>query len=43
VGDSQDFKLDEIVFLSAGPSLSEAVEEAVWDLKKEAIHSLKNW
>jgi dihydrolipoamide dehydrogenase len=25
------------------PSLSEAVEEAVWDLKNEAIHSLKNW
>lgn len=25
------------------PSLSEAVEEAVWNLKNEAIHSLKNW
>ena len=25
------------------PSLSEAIEEAVWDLKNEALHSLKNW
>jgi dihydrolipoamide dehydrogenase len=25
------------------PSLSEAVAEAVWDLRNEAIHSLKNW
>jgi dihydrolipoamide dehydrogenase len=25
------------------PSLSEVVEEAVWDLKNEAIHSLRNW
>lgn len=25
------------------PSLSEAVQEAVWDMKNEAIHSLKNW
>ena len=25
------------------PSLAEAVEEAVWDLKNETIHSLKNW
>jgi dihydrolipoamide dehydrogenase len=25
------------------PSLSEAFEEAVWDLKNEALHSLKNW
>lgn len=25
------------------PSLSEAVEEAVWDLENEAVHSLKNW
>jgi dihydrolipoamide dehydrogenase len=25
------------------PSLSEAVEEAIWDLRNEAIHSLKNW
>ena len=25
------------------PSLSEAIEEAVWDIKNEAIHSLKNW
>jgi dihydrolipoamide dehydrogenase len=25
------------------PSLSEAITEAVWDLKNEAIHSLKNW
>ena len=25
------------------PSLSETVGEAVWDLKNEAIHSLKNW
>lgn len=25
------------------PSLSEAIEEAVWDLRNEAIHSLKNW
>jgi dihydrolipoamide dehydrogenase len=25
------------------PTISEAVEEAVWDLKNEAIHSLKNW
>lgn len=25
------------------PSLSEAIEEAVWDLRNESIHSLKNW
>jgi len=25
------------------PSLSEVVEEAVWDLKGEALHSLRNW
>jgi dihydrolipoamide dehydrogenase len=25
------------------PSLSEAVQEAIWDLRNEAIHSLKNW
>ena len=42
MGDGQDYKLDEMVFLLAGPSLSEAVEEAVWDLKNEAIHSLKS-
>lgn len=25
------------------PSLSESIGEAVWDLKNEALHSLKNW
>ena len=25
------------------PSLSEAIEEAVWDIKNEAVHSMKNW
>jgi hypothetical protein len=41
MGDGQDFKLDEIVFLSASPSFSEAVGVAIWDLRKEAVHSLK--
>jgi hypothetical protein len=32
-----------MVLFLASPSLSEAVGEAVWNLKNEAIHSLKNW